>query len=168
MAIREENAKEYAALEVYWKSILVDASLASPSLQTSSPTNGPGGDESEEGDVISKIKERKYRIEKDVVRTDRQIPFFSSPVRLDMPALPEVPEHDGGNGDLNELRPLAPNLEILRNVLLSYTIKNFESGYVQGMNDLLAPILVIMQNDADSFYAFSHFMDTRMQVDVLF
>jgi hypothetical protein len=124
MTIREVNVIEYAALESYWKTILADAAAnATPETESNSPTNGPGGDEAEEGDVISKIKERKYRIEKDVVRTDRQIPFFASPDRPDMPVLPL---HDGGNGDVNEERVLAPNLELLRNVLLSYTVKNFD------------------------------------------
>lgn len=98
------------------------------------------------------------------MRTDRQIPFFASPERAEAPLLP-LPDHDGGNGDVNEERPMSDNLLSLRNVLLSYTVYNFELGYVQGMNDLLAPILVLMQNDADSFFCFSHFMDTRMQMN---
>jgi hypothetical protein len=35
------------------------------------------------------------------------------------------------------------------------------------MNDLLAPILLLQQNDADAFYCFSHFMNTRMQENFL-
>ncbi len=32
-------------------------------------------------------------------------------------------------------------------------------GYVQGMSDLLAPIMVIMENEVDSFWCFAGFMD---------
>lgn len=32
-------------------------------------------------------------------------------------------------------------------------------GYVQGMSDLLAPIMVIMENEVDSFWCFSGYMD---------
>ncbi len=33
-------------------------------------------------------------------------------------------------------------------------------GYVQGMNDLLAPILAVMQSEVESFWSFAHYMDT--------
>jgi hypothetical protein len=71
--------------------------------------------------LISKIKERKFLIEKDVVRTDRHDSFFAAfPYR---PEPPLIPLSDRGNGDVHEERVLAPNLEILRNVLLSYVCR---------------------------------------------
>lgn len=33
------------------------------------------------------------------------------------------------------------------------------SGYVQGMSDLLSPILYVMENEVDAFWCFVSFMD---------
>ncbi|XP_065093256.1 TBC1 domain family member 15 [Ochlerotatus camptorhynchus] len=78
-------------------------------------------------------RERKCQIEKDVKRTDRTYDFFA--------------------GDNN------PNLAKLQEILMTYVMYNFDLGYVQGMSDLLAPILCLVQNQADSFWCFVGFMD---------
>jgi hypothetical protein len=36
---------------------------------------------------------------------------------------------------------------------------NFDLGYVQGMSDLLSPILCLMENEVDAFWCFVGFMD---------
>lgn len=36
---------------------------------------------------------------------------------------------------------------------------NFNLGYVQGMSDLLSPILCLMDNEVDAFWCFVGFMD---------
>lgn len=41
---------------------------------------------------------------------------------------------------------------------------NFDLGYVQGMSDLLAPIMVIMDNEVDSFWSFVGFMDKIVRI----
>jgi len=73
-------------------------------------------------------------IDKDVFRTDRTLDFYA------------------GNG--NE------NLVKLHNVLMTYVMYNFDLGYVQGMSDLLSPILMIMNSDeVESFWCFVGFMN---------
>ncbi|KAM9457040.1 TBC1 domain family member 17 [Clarias gariepinus] len=78
---------------------------------------------------------RGYRslIERDVNRTDRQNPFFS--------------------GSEN------PGLTLLHDVLMTYCMYNFDLGYVQGMSDLLAPILFVTQNEVESFWCLTGFME---------
>nr|CAD7403985.1 unnamed protein product [Timema cristinae] len=82
---------------------------------------------------FSDYRERKSLIEKDVNRTDRTIPFFA--------------------GDNN------PNLQLLSDILMTYVMYNFDLGYVQGMSDLLSPILCLMTNEVDAFWCFVGFMD---------
>lgn len=69
-------------------------------------------------------RERKCQIEKDVKRTDRTLEYFAG---------------DDSKG-----------LEILKDILMTYVMFNFDLGYVQGMSDLLAPILCIMKNEVCS------------------
>lgn len=79
------------------------------------------------------MKERENLIEKDVQRTDRNHPFFE--------------------GDENQ------NLVMMKDILMTYNMFNFDLGYVQGMSDLLAPIMNIMENEVDSFWSFAGFMN---------
>uniref|UniRef100_A0A7N8XBB6 TBC1 domain family member 15 n=1 Tax=Mastacembelus armatus TaxID=205130 RepID=A0A7N8XBB6_9TELE len=78
---------------------------------------------------------RGYRslIERDVSRTDRHNTFFS--------------------GDDN------PGLTLLHDVLMTYCMYNFDLGYVQGMSDLLSPLLFVTQNEVESFWCLTGFME---------
>ncbi|XP_008327394.1 TBC1 domain family member 17 [Cynoglossus semilaevis] len=78
---------------------------------------------------------RGYRnlIERDVSRTDRHTTFFS--------------------GDDN------PGLVLLHDVLMTYCMYNFDLGYVQGLSDLLSPILYVTQNEVESFWCLTGFME---------
>ncbi|XP_018081842.1 TBC1 domain family member 17-like isoform X1 [Xenopus laevis] len=78
---------------------------------------------------------RGYRslIERDVSRTDRNNKFYE------------------GNDN--------PGLGLLNDVLMTYCMYNFDLGYVQGMSDLLSPILFVTQNEVDSFWCFAGFME---------
>lgn len=82
---------------------------------------------------FSLLKERKCLIEKDVTRTDRTHKFFE--------------------GECN------PNLQVLNDCLMTYCMYNFDLGYVQGMSDLLSPVLVVMENEVDAFWCFAGLME---------
>ncbi|XP_003975029.2 small G protein signaling modulator 1 [Takifugu rubripes] len=75
-----------------------------------------------------------HRIEKDVQRCDRNYWYFT-------PA----------------------NLEKLRNIMCSYIWRHLDIGYVQGMCDLLAPLLVILDDEAIAFSCFSELMKRMNQ-----
>ncbi|PAV68793.1 hypothetical protein WR25_20972 [Diploscapter pachys] len=71
-----------------------------------------------------------HRIDKDVERCDRNLFFFSN----------------------------KENLESLRRVMITYVRRNLDEGYVQGMCDLLAPLLVIFEDEALTIECFSILM----------
>ncbi|XP_030028882.2 TBC1 domain family member 15 isoform X1 [Manduca sexta] len=82
---------------------------------------------------FSEYRDRKSLVEKDVNRTDRTHPFYA--------------------GDNN------PNLVVLQDILMTYVMYNFDLGYVQGMSDILAPLLLLLGNEVDSFWCFVGFME---------
>lgn len=41
---------------------------------------------------------------------------------------------------------------------MRFAAENPEIGYVQGMNEIAAPILYVMDNQADAYAVFSHVM----------
>uniref|UniRef100_A0A8C9EVI9 Small G protein signaling modulator 1 n=1 Tax=Pavo cristatus TaxID=9049 RepID=A0A8C9EVI9_PAVCR len=75
-----------------------------------------------------------HRIEKDVQRCDRNYWYFTP-----------------------------TNLEKLRNIMCSYIWQHIEIGYVQGMCDLLAPLLVILDDEALAFSCFTELMKRMNQ-----
>ncbi|XP_020589006.1 TBC1 domain family member 15 [Phalaenopsis equestris] len=82
---------------------------------------------------FTKFRERRGLIDKDVVRTDRSVPYFE--------------------GDDN------PNVRVLHDILLTYSFYNFDLGYCQGMSDLLSPILYVMRDESEAFWSFVALMD---------
>lgn len=93
---------------------------------------------------FSILKERENLIEKDVQRTDRNQAQFK-------------------NDDSKDLIQM-------NHILMTYNMLNFDLGYVQGMSDLLAPIMVVMENEVDSFWCFAGFMnkiEQNFQMDQL-
>jgi hypothetical protein len=54
---------------------------------------------------------------------------------------------------------------MLRNILLTYTSSgDFETGYVQGMNDLAAPILETIGKESMSFWVYKGFMERMVDM----
>uniref|UniRef100_A0A915IGJ3 Rab-GAP TBC domain-containing protein n=1 Tax=Romanomermis culicivorax TaxID=13658 RepID=A0A915IGJ3_ROMCU len=78
-------------------------------------------------------------VAKDVVRTDRKNPFFT--------------------GENN------PNLEKMRNILLNYAAFCPQIGYVQGMSDLLAAVLIVLNEESDAFWCFAGLIQRSIFVE---
>ena len=110
--LREQKAKEYEILKNQWKTI-------SPKQESR----------------FFQFRDRKSRIEKDVIRTDRLHPMFAD--------------------DDSEW------LVLLHDILLTYTFYNFDLSYVQGMGDFASPILEVMKDEVDSFWCFANLMELK-------
>ncbi|KAK1356670.1 Rab-GAP TBC domain-containing protein [Heracleum sosnowskyi] len=66
----------------------------------------------------------------DVVRTDRTLVFYES--------------------EANQAR--------LWEVLAVYSWVDYKIGYVQGMNDICSPMIILLEDDADAFWCYEHAM----------
>ncbi|XP_054901290.1 small G protein signaling modulator 2 isoform X3 [Poeciliopsis prolifica] len=75
-----------------------------------------------------------HRIDKDVQRCDRNYYYFTT-----------------------------ANLEKLRNIMCSYVWEHLEMGYVQGMCDLLAPLMVILDDESLAYSCFTQLMKRMSQ-----
>lgn len=71
-----------------------------------------------------------HRIDKDVTRCDRNYWYFTSEV----------------------------NLKKLKNIMYTYAWENLEVGYIQGMCDLVAPLLVIFDDERLTYACFQRLM----------
>ncbi|KAG8439694.1 hypothetical protein GDO86_005750 [Hymenochirus boettgeri] len=85
----------------------------------------------------SRLRDYRSLIEKDVNRTDRTNKFYEGPDN--------------------------PGLNLLHDILMTYCMYDFDLGYVQGMSDLLSPILYVMENEVDAFWCFVSYMDQMHQ-----
>uniref|UniRef100_A0A8C4HFA1 Small G protein signaling modulator 1a n=1 Tax=Dicentrarchus labrax TaxID=13489 RepID=A0A8C4HFA1_DICLA len=92
------------------------------------------GSENTKNELLDLYTLNLHRIEKDVQRCDRNYWYFT-------PA----------------------NLEKLRNIMCSYIWRHLDIGYVQGMCDLLAPLLVILDDEAMAFSCFTELMKRMNQ-----
>lgn len=91
------------------------------------------------------FQDEKHRIDKDVHRTDRnQEAFLGDELPNPDPLMAVGTNH---------------NLEIMKDILVTYNFRNTDLGYVQGMSDLLAPLFVAMGDEPMAFWGFSLFMD---------
>ncbi|XP_033953770.1 small G protein signaling modulator 2 isoform X2 [Pseudochaenichthys georgianus] len=80
-------------------------------------------------ELLDTVALNLHRIDKDVQRCDRNYYYFT-------PA----------------------NLEKLRNIMCSFVWEHLEMGYVQGMCDLLAPLMVILDDECLAYSCFTQLM----------
>uniref|UniRef100_A0A8C3A312 Small G protein signaling modulator 2 n=1 Tax=Cyclopterus lumpus TaxID=8103 RepID=A0A8C3A312_CYCLU len=85
-------------------------------------------------ELLDTVALNLHRIDKDVQRCDRNYYYFT-------PA----------------------NLEKLRNIMCSYVWEHLEIGYVQGMCDLLAPLMVILDDECLAYSCFTQLMKRMTQ-----
>lgn len=85
-------------------------------------------------ELLDTVALNLHRIDKDVQRCDRNYYYFTT-----------------------------ANLEKLRNIMCSYVWEHLEIGYVQGMCDLLAPLMVILDDECLAYSCFTHLMKRMSQ-----
>uniref|UniRef100_A0A8C2F624 Small G protein signaling modulator 2 n=1 Tax=Cyprinus carpio TaxID=7962 RepID=A0A8C2F624_CYPCA len=85
-------------------------------------------------ELLDTVALNLHRIDKDVQRCDRNYYFFTT-----------------------------SNLEKLRNIMCSYVWEHLEIGYVQGMCDLLAPLMVILDDECLAYSCFTQLMKRMSQ-----
>ncbi|XP_029372658.1 small G protein signaling modulator 2 isoform X2 [Echeneis naucrates] len=85
-------------------------------------------------ELLDTVALNLHRIDKDVQRCDRNYYYFTT-----------------------------ANLEKLRNIMCSYVWEHLEMGYVQGMCDLLAPLMVIMDDECLAYSCFTQLMKRMSQ-----
>ncbi|XP_038160556.1 small G protein signaling modulator 2 isoform X3 [Cyprinodon tularosa] len=85
-------------------------------------------------ELLDTVAVNLHRIDKDVQRCDRNYYYFTT-----------------------------ANLERLRNIMCSYVWEHLEMGYVQGMCDLLAPLMVILDDESLAYSCFTQLMKRMSQ-----
>ncbi|TPX38620.1 hypothetical protein SeMB42_g06627 [Synchytrium endobioticum] len=97
------------------------------------------------------LKDSLTRIEKDVLRTDRNHPFYTNSVDDAINDTCCNSPTDCSSGS---------SLARLRSVLMTYAHASHGLGYVQGMSDLCSPVLVALQGDeVGAFWCFYGMME---------
>ncbi|ODV64231.1 GTPase-activating protein GYP7 [Ascoidea rubescens DSM 1968] len=123
--------------------------------------------------------DQKFRIEKDINRTDRDLSLYKNPKKSSTQKDKQNQSHnkdenndndndnDNDHNDNDDEEHNISNiknehLKNLREILITYNEYNQNLGYVQGMTDLLSPLYYIFQDNALSFWCFAKFME-RME-----
>ena len=97
-----------------------------------SPSSSEGGSFPQE--LIDNFALNLHRIDKDVQRCDRNHPYFTN----------------------------LSNLEKLRNIITTYVWDNLDVGYMQGMCDIVAPLLVVFNEEAITHSCFAFLMERML------
>ncbi|KTG01105.1 hypothetical protein cypCar_00024679 [Cyprinus carpio] len=133
--LQKRKTDEYFRMKLQWKSVSEDQEKRN-----------------------SRLRDYRSLIEKDVNRTDRNNKFYEG---LDNPGL--ILLHDilmtycMFDFDLGKLWIILSAFQC--SVACIYLVSCSCPGYVQGMSDLLSPILFVMENEVDAFWCFVSFMD---------
>ncbi|KAA3672405.1 small G protein signaling modulator 2, partial [Paragonimus westermani] len=133
--------------------------LTSPPPISSNPNSNDGHSVTEplhemySAETLDALSLNLYRIDKDVSRCDRNHSFFANTRKsVDVPAdIQSIPSPD--QSELNV------NLQKLRNIICTWVWLHLDAGYVQGMCDLLAPLLIILEDEALAFACFCSLME---------
>ncbi|XP_020707014.2 small G protein signaling modulator 1 isoform X2 [Athalia rosae] len=97
--------------------------------EPNSPVSSQGGIYAR--DFLDLFALNLHRIDKDVQRCDRNYWYFAPP----------------------------DNLEKLRNIMCTYVWERLDVGYMQGMCDLVAPLLVVFDDEAKTYACFCNLME---------
>lgn len=110
-------------------------------------------------------KNQKFRIDKDINRCDRNLEIYKYNTE-DGFKKHGASATTGETEDFDVANIKNPNLQILRNILITYNEYNVNLGYVQGMTDLLSPIFYILRDESLSFWCYTKFI-VRMERNFL-
>jgi len=110
-----------------------DLLMPTPVSTCPSPASSEGGVYTLE--LMESFGLNLHRIEKDVARCDRNLPYFTH----------------------------QQNLDKLRNIVTTYVWEHLEVGYMQGMCDLVAPLLVVIDDEMIVFSCFQVLMERMIQ-----
>lgn len=95
-----------------------------------SSDSSPGANNSALDKKVTEWKLTLHQIGLDVVRTDRALVYYEN--------------------EANQAK--------LWDILAVYAWVDGEVGYMQGMNDICSPIIILLENEADAFWCFDHAM----------
>ncbi|KAH9785285.1 Rab-GAP TBC domain-containing protein [Citrus sinensis] len=142
--IRQQRRQQYAAWKTECQNIVpiigsgkfITAAIVTDDGQSLQDSNRDSLDQG--WHVDGTISDKKvlqwmlglHQIGLDVVRTDRSLVFYES--------------------ETNQAK--------LWDVLAIYSWVDNDIGYVQGMNDICSPMIVLLENEADAFWCFEHTM----------
>uniref|UniRef100_A0A5K3F980 Rab-GAP TBC domain-containing protein n=2 Tax=Mesocestoides corti TaxID=53468 RepID=A0A5K3F980_MESCO len=109
-------------------------------------------------EVLEALSVNIQRIDKDVARCDRNYHYFAKGIFGD----DAKTSSDQAGGLCVASLDLSSNLYRLRTIMCTWIWQHMETGYVQGMCDLLAPLLVVLDDEALAHACFSQLMTTML------
>ncbi|CAF0784907.1 unnamed protein product [Brachionus calyciflorus] len=139
LAINEQNSKAkfdlISPIKIETDKSNCGLSCVSPLSLDSCLSNNSLNEKSFDKELFDAFALNMHRIDKDVLRCDRNFWYFSS----------------------------VDNLNKLRNIIYTYVWETIDVGYIQGMCDLIAPILVILDDEAMVYECFKKLMTKMSQ-----